>query len=117
MKDTYGENPFALKQCLNDDALNTVRGFEDDYRKMWERLDEVYGDHNKLVDTIINEIKGIKPIPEGNNKRFIEAVDLIEQSWLDMKRFKLEHELSTVSIISLIEKILPPCQKKEWVKI
>ena len=117
MTATYGDNPFALKQCLSGEALETVRGVEDDFEEMVKRLDQRYGDPTKLADRIINEIKGIDKIPEGNNRKLIYAINTIEQCWLDMKRFNLEHELSTVSVISLIEKILPTEQKKEWVRI
>ena len=117
MKETYGDNPYALKQCLTGDARNTIRGVEDDYTQMMKRLNDRYGDPTKLTDNIINEIKAIETVPDGDNRKLVAAIDTIEQCWLDMKRFKLEKEMSTVSVISLIEKVLPRDQKKEWVKI
>ena len=39
MEDLYGDNPFALKQCLLGEAEKVIRGYEDNYKEMWKRLD------------------------------------------------------------------------------
>ena len=114
---TYQKNAFALRQSLIGDAAKVVLGVEDDYDEMMRRLDINYGDPCKLIDYIINEIKHLEQIPEGDNKKFIECVNIIERAFLDLKRQKLEKEMSSVSILSMIEKILPLEQKKEWIKL
>ena len=53
MVTTYGKDAYALRSCLCGPALQTVRGVEDDYDKMIERLDKGFGDSRKFVDTII----------------------------------------------------------------
>lgn len=84
---------------------------------MFRRLDQRYGDPIRLTDSVIDQLKRLKPIPEGNAVKFMETVEVIERCWTDMQRNKLEEQMSTVSIISLIERILPPQQKREWSKI
>ena len=115
MVKTYGKDAYALRSCLYGPALQTVRGVEDDYDKMIERLDKVYGDSRKFVDTIISDIKSIKPIHDGDSKKFISMVDIIERCWLDLQRMDMSEEMDTVAMVSMIEKLLPPVQKREWI--
>ena len=116
MISNYGKNAFALYQCLSGEALSVVRGVEDDFDEMFRRLDQRYADPVRLTDCVIDRLKGLKPIPEGNTAKFVEAVEVIEKCWTDMKRNKLEEQMSTVMVISLIEKILPLQQKRDWTK-
>ncbi|XP_063843679.1 uncharacterized protein LOC135090655 [Scylla paramamosain] len=113
----YGENAFALKQCLSGEALSVVHGVDDDYKEMFRRLDQRYADPVRLTDTVINQLQELKPIAEGNTGKFVETVEVIEKCWTDMSKNNLEVQMSTVIVISLIEKILPPQQKREWTKI
>lgn len=39
MQGTYGEDPYALKQCLTGEELEVIKGVEDDCKQMFERLD------------------------------------------------------------------------------
>ena len=59
----------------------------------------------------------MKPIPESDYEKFIATVKRIEECWLDIKKAKLEKEMSNISVISIIERLLPTEQKKEWIKI
>ena len=84
---------------------------------MWKRLDERYGDPAKLTNTIINTIQDIRPIKEGEKKRFIELVDAVEDGYKDLKRLGLEREITTTSSVSIIERKLPANVKREWAKL
>jgi hypothetical protein len=59
-------------------------------------------------------LKGLKNIQEGDHMKFISLVETVETCWLDLKRMKLESEMNTATMISQIEKLLPPLQKREW---
>lgn len=59
----------------------------------------------------------MKSIPEGDYDKFITTVNRIEACWLDVKRTKLEREMSNTSVHSIIERLLPTEQKTEWMKI
>ena len=37
------------------------------------------------------------------------------QVWLDLQRMDLSEEMDTVTMVSMIEKLLPPIQKREWI--
>ena len=111
MEPAYGKDAYALRSCLFGSALQTVKGVADDYDQMFQRLDDVFGNSRKFVDSIIYDIKSIKPVHEGDNKRFIMMVDIIKRCWLDLKRINLTEEMDTIAMISMVEKLLPATQK------
>ena len=114
MMSSYGQDPFALKKCLSGDALRTVKGVDDDFTEMFHRLDIKYGRPEKQADAVLNEIKKLKPITEGDDRAFIDTVDIIENCYLDLKKIKLEAEMNTATMVSEIEKLLPRIQRREW---
>ncbi|XP_064120677.1 uncharacterized protein LOC135225276 [Macrobrachium nipponense] len=111
----YGEDPYVLKQCLLGEALKVVLGVDDDFHKMMARLDEKFGNVTKVVDSVLCEIRALKPVPEGNNKKLVELVNTVERGWLDMCKLDLKSEMNNTTVISLVEKLLPPTLKREWV--
>ena len=82
---------------------------------MFNRLDEKFGDNCKLVDTVLCDLKSIKPINEGDIKGFVRMVEKFERCWLDMRRMNLEREMNTVNMVSFVERIMPGTQRREWV--
>ena len=52
MEPTYGRDAYALRCCLTEKALDVVSGVDDDYEEMWKRLNLVFRDSEKLVDSI-----------------------------------------------------------------
>ena len=112
---SYGEDPYALRSCLTGPALDTVRGAEDNYHEMLRRFEDVYGDPRKVVDAVIQDIRALKPVVEGDSKVFLVIVEVIERCWLDLNRMGLAAEMDTVSMVSMIERLLSVTQKREWV--
>ena len=108
---------YILRSCLGKEPTDAVKGVEDDIQEMWKRLDEKYGDPAKIADAIINTIQSIKPIKEGENERFLELVDAVENGYKDLNRLGLEREITTTSSVSIIERKLPSEIKKEWAKL
>lgn len=113
----YGTEPYALLQCLESEAKELVRGVEDDFSAMMSRLEEEYSHTGRILESILGDIRKLKPIPEGANKSMIEAVNTIERCWLDLKKLNLESELSNNTNLVMIEKLLPPNLKREWIII
>ena len=108
---------YILRSCLEKEPAETLKGIDDDVKEMWKRLDEKYGDPAKLTDAIINTIQDIRPIKEGDRKRFIELVDAVEDGYKDLKRLGLEREIANTSSVSIIERKLPANIKREWAKL
>ena len=62
-------------------------------------------------------VQNFKTIKENDNKKFIEFVNVIEDSYRDLVNLGLEKEITTTSSVSVIEKKLPPDIKREWAKL
>ena len=108
------ELPYALKTCLRGEALDVIKNVDDDLAKMWERLKDKYGRASKLTDAIMIEIKKLKQVNEGDDKRFTEMVDIVERSWRDLKMIGMEDEISNSTVVSFIEEKLPHSVKHQW---
>ena len=108
---------YALRSCLGKKELDVVKGLEDDVEDMWQRLDEEYGDPATVADTIVNEIKRFTPIADGDKKKFLDFVAVIEGGHRDLKRLSMEREITTTSSVSIIEKRLPPRERERWAEL
>ena len=60
---------YVLRSCLSSDPAMTVKSIDDDISEMWKRLDEKYGDPEKVADVIIDGIRRTRIIREGEEKR------------------------------------------------
>ena len=81
--------PYALRSCLTKEALGVVRSVDDNIDEMLKRLDEKYGDPAKIADVVIDSIKRVKVIKEGDHEKFIEFVDVVEDAYRDLLRLGL----------------------------
>ena len=104
-------------QCLQAEAKELVRGVEDDFDAMMSRLEEEYNHVGRILESILGDIRKLRPIPKGANKTIIETVNIIERSWLDLKKLGLESELSNSTNLVMIEKLLHPNLRREWIII
>ena len=105
---------YVLRTCPDGEPARLVNSVDDDLDEMWQRLDEKYGDPAKVADVIIDGIKRFRMLREGEDKRFVKFVTLIEDGFRDLKRLGLETEITTTSSVSMIEKALPPDIKRKW---
>ena len=108
---------YVLRSCLGSDPAAIVKSIDDDISEMWKRLDEKYGDPAKVADVIIDGIRRTRFIREGEEKRFVEFVEIIEDGYRDLKRLGLESEITTTSSVSIIEKKLPADIRRKWAEI
>ena len=76
-----------------------------------------YGDPAKVADVIIDGIRRTRIIREGEGKRFVEFVEIVEDGYRDLKRLGLESEITTTSSVSIIEKKLPADIRRKWAEI
>ena len=66
---------------------------------MWKRLDEKYGDPAKVVDVIMNAIHNTRNLKDGENKKFVEFINIVEDGYRDLKRLGLEKEITTTQLL------------------
>ena len=109
-----GDVSYVLRSCLGKEPYETVKSVDDDINEMWKRLDDKYGDPAKVADVIIDSIRRTKIIREGEDKRLVEFVNMLEDGYRDLKRLELEAEISTTSSVSTIERRLPMDIRREW---
>ena len=108
---------YVLRSCLGSDPAAIVNSVDDDISEMWNRLDEKYGAPGKVADVIIDGIRRTIIIREGEEKRFVEFVEIVEDGYRDLKRLGLESEITTTSSVSIIEKKLPADIRRKWAEI
>ena len=107
---------YTLRSCLGKEPLHVVRAVDDDIEEMWKRLDEKYGDPAKVADVITDSVQRVRAIKEGENRRFIEFIDIVDNGYRYLLRLGLENEITTTSSVSIIEKKLPPDVRRDWTK-
>ena len=107
---------YVLKSCLSEKALNAVKNIDDDIKEIWKRLDDKFGKPSVLIDIVMNDIKEIKSVKDGDMKEFIHFVEIIEKGYADLSRLSLQREMSNSVTTSMIEERLPALIKREWSK-
>ena len=108
--------PFALKNYLCESVRRDVENFDHDIDLMWNRLDEKFGAKQKLIDSIISDIK---QLPEINNtpQQTLKMIHTIESANSDLKCVNSTDELNNAAIISMIEQRMNSSMHNEWVKL
>ena len=109
-----GDVSYVLRSCLGKEPYETVKSVDDDINEMWKRLDDKYGDPAKAADVIIDSIRRTKIIREGEDKRLVEFVNMLEDGYRDLRRLGLEAEITTISSVSIIERKLAMDIRREW---
>ena len=93
---------YVLRSYLGKEPSDIVKSVDDDLDEMWRRLDSKYGDPAKIADVIIDGIRRTRMIREGEEKRFIDFVTMLEDGYRDLKRLGLGAEITTTSSVSII---------------
>ena len=107
---------FVLKSYLSESVREEVESLGEDHRRVWERLDQLYGNPGKLVDAILNEIKNL-PYNDDETGTTLRMIKIIEKANRDLENLGEGVEMSNATIISIIEERMPIRMKEEWVKV
>ena len=110
------ERCLILRECLSEEISDEVPNVGDNYLKMWERLDEKYGNVDKLVDTILDDIKKLSHAGKSNTE-VVEMINIVEKAKRDLECLGHEHELCNRTTLSIIEGCLTEEMMSEWVKV
>ena len=65
---------------------------------------------------VVNDIRRLKYIKEGDTKAFIVLVETIERGYRDLVLLGIEKEISNTGTVSTIEERLPRDIRREWPK-
>ena len=103
-----------LKSCLNGEPLDIAKGVDHSITEMWKRLDERYGRARKLADAVMTDIKRLKVVLEGDGRKMVELVNVLERGYRDLERAGTSNEISHAVAISWIEEKLSLIVRREW---
>jgi len=107
---------FILKQYMSESVRAEVSNVLDDYEKMWERLDQKYGNTGKLVDAILADVKRIS-LRDSSNANVLQMINVVEKANRDLERLGEHAELRNSTSISIVEQAMTREMKHEWVKL
>ena len=98
-------------ECLQGEAKNLVHNILD-YNSIWDRLNDVYKDPQRVVQIITKQIEDFKKIPEKDYDLFIKFVDVIEKGYIDLNALEKSTVLDHPTTIRTIEQRCP-----DWILI
>ena len=107
---------FVLKGYLTDEVREEVANVGDDYRKMWERLDQKYGNLGKLIDAILFQIKNLS-LANADTNATLHMIKVVQKAHRDLEHLGEEAEMYNSTTISMIEERMSMAIKHEWVKL
>ena len=105
---------YVLRTCLGESVKNAIMNIHDNIDEIWKRLDERYGDPSRVADMVVNDIRRLRYIKEGDNKAFIVLVETIERGYRDLVLLGIEMEISNTGTVSIVEEKLPKDIRREW---
>lgn len=76
-------------------ALDVVSSVDDDYPEIWNHLEIVYSDSEKVVDSTLTEVWDLCQIKSNDSASLISLLIFVEKSYLDLQRLVLVHEMDT----------------------
>lgn len=106
----------VLKGYLSDTIRDEVSNVSNDYNKMWERLDQKYGNVGKLVDAILYDVKRLSR-SSNTNSDVLQMINVVEKAKRDLESLGEEAELHNSTTISIIEQSMKAEMMHEWVKL
>ena len=111
------EEAFVLKTYLEPSVRETVNSLGDDAESIWNRLDAKYGDEGKLIDSIMTDIKSLKPCKIDDPENTLKMIERIERAEFDLRCLGMEREINNSTIVSMIEERLPLDISDKWLDI
>ena len=113
-----GQLAFMLKSYLDDSVREEVDHCGEDYDAIWDRLDQRYGDVDRIVSTILYEVE---ILPYGNSiqkddANTLKMIKVVEKAHLDLKRLDARGEMCNASMLTAIERRMCPEMVQEWAK-
>ena len=108
--------PFVLKSYLKDEVKEEVDDVKGHYEEIRKRLDEKFGDKGRLIDTIMADIKYLKPCSNSDDENTLKLIKTVEKAHCDLMRLREDDQMNNAAILSMIEQKLPDKILDEWIK-
>ena len=99
--------PSILLDHLDDAAREKFVGYESNYLEAMKRLKRFYGDPQKVVACVMEEVLSPKDIQCGDYGSLLSYVDVLERNFNRLQNLDIEHEMSNTSTMSHILRKFP----------
>ena len=103
---------YLQNQCLQGQAKDCVRNLTD-FDSAMSRLDERYGRHKLIIESVNKEIF-YKKLPEEESARIIQLYNMLEEAWDDVEAIKATDEFCNILTLGAIESKLSPRVQLIW---
>ena len=112
----YDEKFWSRLLCekLDDAACEKIVGLEDKYGEAMEYLKAFYGDPCRVVECVMQEVKGPGVIADGDYDSLVAYSDTLARNFIRLENIGLEHEMSNTSVMSSILQKLPRSVEEKW---
>ena len=114
---TQEDRAWALKQCLEGEALTHVRAIycnqPNAYDRMWSRLNSIYSDISMSVQQAYNDMNKIKMVLEDDVKALITFINSVENCYSQLGEVNQLSSITLSHIDDLCDK-LPYSVRKDW---
>ena len=107
---------FALKTYLVLNVSEEVESCGDDYPSMWKRLDLLFGDKGRLINTIMEEVTRLQQVKVNDDSYSLSMIKVIEKAHRDLCRLNAQTEMANAQTITIIEKRMTTAMRQEWSK-
>lgn len=107
---------FALKSYLVPIVKEEVESCGDDYLAMWKRLDILFGDKGRLINTIMEEVTKLQQVKVSDDAYTLSMIKVIEKAHRDLCRLGAQTEMANAQTITIIEKRMTTAMRQEWSK-
>ena len=103
-----------LEKHLDDAARAKFIGYEGNYDESMKRLKQFYGDRQKVVKHVLQEVLAPNVISAGDYRHLIMYSMTLENNYARLSSLSMEHEMSNTSIMSVIVKKFPRAVCEKW---
>ena len=109
-----GQEALVLKSYLSEEIREEVLNAGGNPSDIWARLDNKYGRPDKIVDTILSDLKALSRSGVSDQ---LQMITIVEKAYRDLERINEEGEMQNSTIISIIEESMSEQMQYEWVKL
>ena len=111
------QQAIVLRSYLSDEVCEEMESIGDDVDAIFARLDELFGNTGKLVDTIMAEFKDLSKCSSSYSSETLELIKIIEKAYSELDRLGEKHQMDNATILSNIEHKLPEEISNKWIKL
>ena len=104
----------VLNKKVDSEARKQYVGFETDYEEAMRRLDAFYGNPQKVIDCVMDEVVSPQAMIEGDYRSLISYSTILENNFNRLKNLDLEDEMSNASTMKIVLRKFPRVIGEKW---